>query len=158
MAATALGVPFRDTDSDVVTATGRSIDAIFREDGEDFFRILERRAVQAALATHSGVLSLGGGAILDPGTQSELRVLPSVVFLSIRCSTAIRRTELLEGRPLTEPELAIIERRVPVRLAIARGLAALHLATDDRASAEVLEDVLRWHLSRRHVPGRTGHR
>ena len=55
-----LGVPFRDTDADVVRTAGKSIADLFIDDGEQHFRALERAAVATALEEHDGVLSLGG--------------------------------------------------------------------------------------------------
>ncbi|MFD1713612.1 shikimate kinase [Amnibacterium flavum] len=66
----ALGLPFTDTDKAIVAEHGE-IAAIFSEHGEAHFRRLERDAVAAALTT-SGVVSLGGGAVLDPRTQADL--------------------------------------------------------------------------------------
>ena len=54
-----LGVPYRDTDADIVAAQGRPISDIFVDEGEPYFRELERQAVAAAVAEHSGVLALG---------------------------------------------------------------------------------------------------
>ena len=66
----------RDTDHDIEAAEGREISEIFVDDGEEHFRALEREAVHAALTEHEGVLALGGGAVLDPGTQ-ELAARPA---------------------------------------------------------------------------------
>ncbi len=68
--AKALGLPFTDTDRAIVQAHG-SIADIFREHGEPRFRQLERAQVAAALA-EDGVVSLGGGAVLDPATRADL--------------------------------------------------------------------------------------
>jgi shikimate kinase len=65
-----LGVPFIDTDRRIVAANG-PIAEIFAQFGEPHFRTVERRIVAQAL-TESGVVSLGGGAILDHDTQAEL--------------------------------------------------------------------------------------
>ena len=67
--ADAWGVPARDTDTDVEAAEGREISEIFVDSGEAHFRALESAAVTDALAAHDGVLSLGGGAVLDPATR-----------------------------------------------------------------------------------------
>src|SRR2546430_1060174 len=67
-----LGAGFRDTDADIVAVQGRAIAEIFVEEGEEHFRALERAAVMAALQAHPGVLALGGGSILDPGTREAL--------------------------------------------------------------------------------------
>jgi shikimate kinase len=94
-----LGQPFRDTDADVEAAVGKSIADIFYDDGEDAFRAHERAAVARALAEHEGVLSLGGGAVLDAGTRATLAEV-RVVFLDVSLADAARRTGLSAARPL----------------------------------------------------------
>ena len=51
-----LGVTYRDTDADVVATAGKPISEIFYDEGEEHFRELEREAVRAAVAEHTGVL------------------------------------------------------------------------------------------------------
>lgn len=68
--ARAIGLPFTDTDAAVVREHG-PIPVLFAERGEAEFRRLERDAVAAALAS-GGVVSLGGGAVLDPQTREDL--------------------------------------------------------------------------------------
>ena len=70
--AEAWGVTVRDTDSDIEAAEGRTVSEIFVDSGEAYFRELEAKAVADALATHTGVLALGGGAVLDPATRAAL--------------------------------------------------------------------------------------
>ncbi len=72
--AKALARPFFDTDIAVVREHG-PIERIFAEHGEPHFRALERAAVREGLAT-GGVVSLGGGAVLDPETQADLAHAP----------------------------------------------------------------------------------
>lgn len=93
-----LGVPYRDTDADIVASQGREISDIFVDEGEPYFRELERQAVRAALAEHPGVLALGGGAILDDSTRELLAGLP-VVYLSLDVEEAVRRVGLNQARP-----------------------------------------------------------
>jgi shikimate kinase len=75
-----LGLTFLDTDAGIEAEAGKPVSDIFVEDGEDAFRVLERTAVARAVAEHPGVLGLGGGAVLDAGTQ-ELLVYQPVVYL-----------------------------------------------------------------------------
>ena len=78
--AKALGVPFTDTDATIARAHG-AIPQLFADHGEDHFRRLEREAVRAALET-GGVISLGGGAVLDPDTRADLAA-HRVVLLTV---------------------------------------------------------------------------
>ncbi|MFJ3106593.1 shikimate kinase [Streptomyces sp. NPDC086835] len=137
-----LGVAFRDTDADIVAAEGREISDIFVEDGEDHFRDLERAAVRSALAEHTGVLALGGGAILDEGTRGLLTGLP-VAYLSMDVEEAVKRVGLNTARPL----LAVNPRRqwrelMDARRPLYNEVARVVVATDDRTPEEVAQAVL----------------
>ncbi|MGC0250767.1 shikimate kinase [Pseudactinotalea sp. Z1748] len=99
MVAEVLEVPFADTDAIVEQTSGRTISDIFIVDGEETFREMERRAVQEALATHEGVLALGGGAILDERTRADLAA-HTVLFLSVGLADAAKRVGLNTARPL----------------------------------------------------------
>ncbi|MER5779186.1 shikimate kinase [Streptomyces sp. NPDC002039] len=140
--AAGLGVPYRDTDADIVAATGREISDLFVDEGEPYFRELERQAVAAAVAEHTGVLSLGGGAVLDEGTRALLAGLP-VAYLSMDVEEAVRRVGLGAARPL----LAVNPRRQWRELMEARRhlyteVARVVVATDDRTPEEVAQAVL----------------
>lgn len=137
-----LGVPYRDTDADIVAAQGREIADIFVDEGELYFRELERQAVRAAVAEHPGVLALGGGAILDDSTRELLTGLP-VVYLSLDVEEAVRRVGLNQARPL----LAVNPRRQWRELMDARRhlyteVARVVVATDERTPEEVAQAIL----------------
>ena len=135
------GLPVRDTDHDVEAAEGREISEIFVDDGEEHFRALERDAVHAALADHEGVLALGGGAVLDPGTQELLRG-HRVVFLAVGMADAVKRVGLGVGRPLLLGNVrsrvkAILDERGPVY----RSVAAVVVDTDGKPPEQVADEV-----------------
>ncbi|MFE0427158.1 shikimate kinase, partial [Streptomyces sp. NPDC058953] len=114
----------------------------FVEDGEPHFRELEKAAVREALAVHSGVLALGGGAVLDPVSRALLAGLP-VVYLSLEVDEAVRRNGLGQARPL----LAVNPRRTWRELMEARRplyteVARIVVATDDRTPDEVADAIL----------------
>ncbi|WLQ32726.1 3-dehydroquinate synthase [Streptomyces castrisilvae] len=137
-----LGTGYRDTDADVVATAGKPIAEIFYDEGEDHFRALEREAVRAAVAEHAGVLSLGGGAVLDERTRALLAGHP-VVYLSMDVDEAVKRVGLNTARPL----LAVNPRRQWRELMEARRhlyteVARTVVATDERTPEEVAQAVL----------------
>jgi shikimate kinase / 3-dehydroquinate synthase len=67
-----LGLPFVDTDLAIQKRAGATIPGIFASDGEEGFRALEREVVTEVLAGPSSVVALGGGAVTDPETRSDL--------------------------------------------------------------------------------------
>lgn len=137
-----LGVGFRDTDVDIERATKRTIPEIFVEDGEPVFRALEREAVSLAVGEHSGVLALGGGAIMDTKTEELLTGLP-VVFLDVSLTAATPRVGLNKSRPLLlgNPRaqwLKLMGERRPIYERISRW----SVNTDDRSQNEVAEEIV----------------
>lgn len=137
-----LGVPYRDTDADIEATAGKAIPDIFVDDGEPHFRALERAAVAAALAAHDGVLSLGGGAVMDEGTRALLRG-KAVVFLDVSLHDAVHRVGLDAPRPLlaVNPRQRwreLMEQRRPLYTEVARTV----VATADRDPGQVADAVL----------------
>ena len=137
------GVPVRDTDDDVEAFAHKQIPEIFVDEGEARFRVLERAAVSQALHTHSGVLALGGGAVLDPDTRAELRG-HRVVFLHVGLADAVKRVGLGTGRPLLLGNVrsrikTLLDERHPVYAEVAE----LTVDTDGREPEQVAEEVAR---------------
>ena len=138
----AWGVPFRDTDADVEAAQGRSISDIFVDDGEDHFRDLERRAVADALGVHTGVLALGGGAVLDPATRDLLDGHP-VVFLRVGLSDAVKRVGLGTGRPLLLGNVrARVKQLLDERSPLYESVATVVVDTDGRTPEDVAGTIM----------------
>jgi shikimate kinase len=135
------GVGHRDTDADVEAAAGKPIAEIFVDDGEAAFRVLERTAVAAALREHSGVLSVGGGAV----TSAEVRALlasRTVVFLDVGLAEAAARVGLGTSRPLLLGNVrgrlkALLDERRPLYAAVATHT----VVTDGRSPEEVAAEV-----------------
>ncbi|MCT9929394.1 shikimate kinase [Planotetraspora sp. A-T 1434] len=136
-----LGVSFRDTDADVEAVAGKPVSDVFVEDGEARFRELEAEAVRAALESHGGVLSLGGGAILHEPTQ-KLLAGHQVVYLQVGLDQAVRRVGLASARPLLvlNPRSRLrklMEERRPVY----ERLAVITVSTDDREPADIVDQI-----------------
>ena len=140
--ADAWGTTMRDTDADIVTAEGREIADIFVDSGEDAFRALERAAVAEALATHDGVLALGGGAVLDAATR-ELLADHHVVFLRVGLSDAVKRVGLGTARPLLLGNVrgrikTLLDERTPVY----ESVATVVVDTDGRTPEDVAQEII----------------
>lgn len=135
------GVATRDTDADVEASEGRTVSDIFVDSGEAHFRALEREAVAKALATHDGVLALGGGAVLDPETRERLAGQP-VVFLRVGLADAVKRVGLGTGRPLL---LGNVRSRIKVlldeRTPVYEEVASLVVDTDGRLPEDVAREI-----------------
>ncbi|MEU8318395.1 shikimate kinase [Nonomuraea sp. NPDC048881] len=137
-----LGVAFRDTDADVEAVAGKPVSDIFVEDGEARFRELEHQAVRRALAEHDGVLSLGGGAVLNEDTQALLAG-HHVVYLQVGLADAVQRVGLGSARPLLvlNPR-SQLKKLMEERRPVYERLAVVTLATDKRDPGELADEIL----------------
>lgn len=119
-----LNLPTVDTDAEIVAVHG-PIPELFASKGEAAFREIERATVRRSLRRlldAPGVVSLGGGAILNPGTRAQLQHPGiTVVLITIDEETVSRRLgnpsrPLLAGDP--EQALArwraLVEERTPL--------------------------------------------
>lgn len=101
LVAARLGWDYFDSDEQVEVGTGRSVPEIFATDGEKAFRKAEAAALTAALAGESpAVVSVAGGAVLDPANRALLERSGTVVWLRADPSTLAARVGDGSGRPL----------------------------------------------------------
>ena len=80
-----------DTDDEIVSADGREIPHIFRDEGEAYFRSLERQAVSQLAGGERRVIATGGGVVLDPVNRERLWRDSFVVHLEARSETILGR-------------------------------------------------------------------
>ena len=138
-----LQLSFSDTDSLIEEREKSSISDIFTEQGEGYFRAIEEEAVAKALEVESGVLSLGGGAILSQVTQELLRKSGSeIVFLDVSITGAAPRIGFNRDRPLLidNPRARWVA-LMAARRHIYESLATHTVNTDDKSSNETVEAV-----------------
>jgi shikimate kinase len=112
---------FCDLDARIEAASGRSVPAIFAEDGEPAYRRMEARHLRQLLETledEPAVIALGGGAFVQDDIRQILRDHDAnVVHLEVEFDEALRRCAQPAGvRPLfKDPEQARLlhEQRLP---------------------------------------------
>ncbi|GAB3154181.1 shikimate kinase [Microbacterium neimengense] len=142
--AKALEVGFVDTDATVVRSHG-AISEIFSTHGEARFRELERDAVAQALA-RGGVVSLGGGSVLDSATRADLRahrvalltVSPSVV--AGRIGGGHRPLLAEEGEDPVARWRRILEERMPLYTEVADAT----FDTSHGPLSDVVDKIVAW--------------
>ena len=99
-----LGKPFIDLDLWIEEQSGLSIPEIFARFGETSFREWERKGLEVICSASfpTGVIALGGGALLDPYTRALTEDCGVVVCLQARIETLLER---LRGDPVQRPLL-----------------------------------------------------
>lgn len=138
--ASALGVPFIDTDKRIVAEHG-AIAEIFETQGEPAFRAIERGAVIAALR-EDAVVSLGGGAVLDRETRRDLAEHHVILLTVTAEAVAARIPEGGGKRPLLRDGIAAWEALVATRMPVYESLATAVVDTSSGHMEQVVADVL----------------
>jgi shikimate kinase len=142
-----LGAVFRDTDQDIENLAGCSVADLFVTEGEPHFRALEEQAVAVALASHDGVLALGGGAVTSAATRELLvgygRDGGTVVWLDVDLPSAARRVGLSRDRPILgiNPR-AMLRHMLETRAPLYGEVATLTVPTGGRTPEDVVAEVL----------------
>ncbi|MGO1561493.1 3-dehydroquinate synthase [Actinomycetales bacterium JB111] len=136
-----LGTAVTDSDDLIEERSGRSIPDLFAAAGEEHFRDLERDVIAEQLARGSGILTLGGGAVLDPVTRAALAARRTV-YLRVSPEQALARVgsggtrPLLAGDPAARIRL-LAEQRAPLYGEV----ATWTVETDGRDLTDVAEEI-----------------
>jgi shikimate kinase len=138
--------PFVDTDTLVEHEAGMPVREIFATFGEPAFRALERQALGKAGNMERVVISVGGGALLDPENRRTLEASGVVVLLTCQREALVSRLEasMRRGeRPLLGDDLpgsiaALLKVREPVYSLVRLRVDTTHL-TPDEVTDRVLE-------------------
>jgi len=152
---------FLDTDDEIVKQAGKPIAEIFRQDGEGRFRELEREMIRKACQQRHTVISIGGGAIVDPQNYELLAKTGLIVCLEAKPETIYERlfreaacNPGTEIRPLLandNPLERIRQLKATRQSYYAKADWTIH--TDGLSISKVAEEVIRAsRLLRRYAP------
>ncbi|MCK4725693.1 MAG: bifunctional shikimate kinase/3-dehydroquinate synthase, partial [Anaerolineales bacterium] len=104
--AEALELPFWDLDHEIELRSKAKIPEIFGRHGEAGFRRREQDVLKSLLVRQHGVISLGGGTLLDPGNRAVVEEIGQILCLSASAEDLITRLQTAdEERPLLNESL-----------------------------------------------------
>ncbi len=139
------GVEIIDTDEMLVKEQGRSINEIFRTDGEAAFRNLETELLRRLSERSSAyILSTGGGMPVREENRAILKTLGTVFFLKADTDTIFERVKkdtqrpLLQGTDQRTKIAGMLKERTPMY-----ELTADHvIKTDGKMVKDVVSEIL----------------
>lgn len=94
-----LELPVFDTDEEIVKRENKSINQLFEEDGENYFREQETNTLRQ-LQREKAVITTGGGIITRKENRLLLKECGTVFFLYATPDEIMTRLEQDESRPL----------------------------------------------------------
>lgn len=140
-----LGWKFVDLDEELERRQGRTINQIFSEQGEPYFRQVERALLEEVLTQARGeatVVALGGGTFAQPANVELIRSNGGITFwLDCPLEELRRRCRGLTNRPLfRDPESfqQLYQQRLPFYQQ-----ADFRVDADRSDPAAVVEEILR---------------
>jgi shikimate kinase len=139
-----LGWSYLDSDDEILRSTGRTVPEIWKADGEAAFRVEESRVLlEACRRTDPVVISVAGGAVLDPENRAVIRGAGLVVWLRASVHTLVGRVGDGTGRPLLEGgPAAALGRLIAKREPVYAELADLVYDVDRLSPAQVVAELL----------------
>ncbi len=134
---------FVDTDELIEARAGKTISAIFAEDGEPEFREYERAVVEELKNFHRTVIATGGGLVIQEANLASLKTHALVICLWASPEIIWERVSHQSHRPLlqTPDPLAKIRQLLSEREPFYRNADVL-VSTEFRSVKEVVQHVI----------------
>lgn len=106
-----LNLTFLDTDKMIEKEQNRSISDIFKKEGEDYFRLLEKMVVTNICRKDNMVIATGGGTLLNKDNLNLISQTGIIFCLTANIDILIRRMADRKSRPIIakQDKNAIIE-------------------------------------------------
>jgi shikimate kinase len=131
-----------DIDERIEQRERRDIPTIFRQEGEPYFRGIERQEVIALLAERGTVIATGGGTIVDPVTRELMLRDGVVIWLDASFATILDRVPLDGRRPLAADRIEM-ESLYNQRL-MAYSQSHLRLDASKNSVEELVDQIVEW--------------
>ena len=144
-----LGWDWVDADVEIELRAGKSIAAIFADEGEPAFRDLESQVLAETIGRERIVLAAGGGVVLREENRQLLRTAGKVVWLTADVATILARVAADQTTAIRRPPLTTAGGEAEVRQLLAqrtplyRQVADQEIDTEGRSPAEIVEEIIK---------------
>jgi len=140
-----LDITFIDTDAYIEENQNQSINEIFTNNGEEFFRALETKILEEIIKEkNSGVIATGGGLPIRDENQKLLKGIGKIVYLRTKAETIYQRIKDDNSRPLlnTPDPRQKIHDLLNERTPIYEKTADVVVDTDNKSVGQIVDEIL----------------
>lgn len=143
-----LGISWIDADDEIERVTAKSITEIFAEEGEDYFRQIEREVMQNLLTREKLIIAAGGGAILNTETRSEVQSAGPVIWLRASVDALTQRISQDDTSTSRRPALTPlkgdkeIQHLLSQREPVYEECATITIETDSKTVSEIVDEIM----------------
>jgi len=133
-----------DTDDMIVEAAKMSINEIFAQYGEEYFRKIEYQCVCEAAESDNAVIATGGGVVLNKDNITKLRKNGVIINLASEFSVIEKRlSRASQTRPLLKnQDIEAIKKRFNDRLPFYADCDFKINVTNDKTPEEYAKEIL----------------
>lgn len=135
----------RSIDIDVIIEQNekRTVSEIFQNEGEKYFRNIERETIKKNFTNKNLIISLGGGAFEDQLTQELLLKNSTVIYLKTSPNVILERIKNNTNRPLLKNQMTV-EKIQSIILQRQKNyeLANITILTDNKNTDKIVEEIL----------------
>lgn len=135
----------RSIDIDVIIEQNekRTVSEIFQNEGEKYFRNIERETIKKNFTNKDLIISLGGGAFEDQLTQELLLKNSTVIYLKTSPDVILERIKNNTNRPLLKNQMTV-EKIQSIILQRQKNyeLANITILTDNKNTDKIVEEIL----------------
>lgn len=135
----------RSIDIDVIIEQNekRTVSEIFQNEGEKYFRNIERETIRKNFTNKDLIISLGGGAFEDQLTQELLLKNSTVIYLKTSPNVILERIKNNTNRPLLKNQMTV-EKIQSIILQRQKNyeLANITILTDNKNTDKIVEEIL----------------
>lgn len=135
----------RSIDIDVIIEQNekRTVSEIFQNEGEKYFRNIERETIKKIFTNKDLIISLGGGAFEDQLTRELLLKNSTVIYLKTSPNVILERIKNNTNRPLLKNQMTV-EKIQSIILQRQKNyeLANITILTDNKNTDKIVEEIL----------------
>ncbi|UQD52723.1 shikimate kinase [Bacillus methanolicus] len=133
--------PVFDTDEELEKKVKKSINQIFEENGEEFFRLLESEILKQ-MPVNRSIITTGGGIVLKEENRRWMKENGVVVFLYAEPEEIFKRIENDDSRPLLKTnKKAAIKELFQARLPLYKEAADFTIDTTGKDITEIIKEI-----------------
>jgi shikimate kinase len=123
----------------------RSCREIAIQEGEPFFRLLEKQSISSLKAIKKSVIAIGGGSLCDPDSLNDLKKIGCFVYLKTPTDILLERMKLRGIYSFLDPANAhrSFEEMAKRRMPLYDSVANLTIETNTLGSEEIVSTIIR---------------
>lgn len=133
-----------EMDARIVEEQGMSINDIFAQKGEDYFRDVESQLILDLNAQGDTIVSCGGGVVVRPQNVENMKAKGRIVFLSATPQTIYERVKNSTERPILNGHMNVeyIAELMEKRRTLYEGAADIRIDTDGKTKDEICKEII----------------